>query len=95
MVLLGFLHINVANTTIMYHIHQLFWLLSDLPNWKSLTLSWRSFVGWGNEHVAFLSTYKDGQYFHLGRMWQRSPVIAESVSLKIIDTPLTLTLKTY
>lgn len=40
------------------------------------------------------STDKDGQYFHLGTMWQCSPVIAESVSLKIVDTPLMLTFVT-
>jgi len=60
---------------------------------KLLMLRWRSFLGWGNEYVACHYSYKADHYIHIGRIWQCSPLIAKCVGRKIVDAPLTLTLK--
>jgi hypothetical protein len=39
----------------------IFLMLSKMQDQKSVTLGWRSFLGWGNDHVACLSTPKAGQ----------------------------------
>jgi len=61
---------------------------------KSLRLHWHSFLGWGNQCVAYQFSYNPGQFICFGRMWQCNPMIAKCVWLKVIDTPLTLTSNT-
>lgn len=56
---------------------------------------WGTFLRWGTEHVGFLCMCKNIQYNHVGRMWPCSSLITKNIKLKIINTPLTLTLKTY
>jgi len=53
-------------------------------------LWWRSFVGWGDKLVACFFGYNADQYSYFGRMCWCSPLIAECVRLRIVDTPLTL-----
>jgi len=79
----------------MCHSDEGYSLLSESEAQKPLTHHWRSFPGWGNEHVTFLFTYINGQYNHFGRMWQCSPLIADNVRPKIVEAPLTLTSMTY
>jgi len=62
---------------------------------KSLTLRWPSVLEWGNKCVSFVFTCQDGQYFHFWLMWLYRPFFAESVKLKIFDTPLRPTLMSY
>jgi len=62
---------------------------------KSLTLCWCSYLEWGNKYVVFFFTYKDNKYFLFARIGQYNLLIAEGERLKIVDTPFTLTLKTY
>jgi len=69
--------------------------LSKMQNQMLVPPHWCSFLGCGNEHVDFLLTYKDGQYFHCRRMWQSRPYVAKRVRPNLIDAPLMLTLKTY
>jgi len=59
---------------------------------KSLTVSWRSFLECGNDHVICLFLNNAEQYIHIQRIWLSTPFIAKCVWLKIVDTVLTLTL---
>ena len=59
---------------------------------KARILCRHCFPGCSNEHVHFHFTFKHDQYFHICRMWQCSPSIAECIKLNINDTRLTLTL---
>jgi len=64
---------------------------SKMQGLKSLTLHWRSFLGWGKEHVVRLFGITPPNTY---RMWQCSILTAECVRLKIADTLLTLSLIT-
>jgi len=92
---LAFLHIKAADSLIMdWHSYIGIWL-PKIQDQKLLMLDWHSFPGWGNKHIALLFTYKDGKYFLFGKMWLCTTLIADRVRIKIIDTPLTLTLMSY
>jgi hypothetical protein len=61
---------------------------------KSLTLRWRSFVWCGSDWVICFFRNNADLYIRFGRMGQCSPLIAQWVRLKIVDTRLTHTLIT-
>lgn len=90
-----FFAVKATFTWIICHSDQVSFLLLDSQDKIFLTNGCHPFLEWGNNHVTFSFAYKNSQYNHCGRMWLCSPLIAEKVCLKIVNTPLTLNLMIY
>jgi len=83
---------KAANIAIMSDSNCPSFGLSKMQDKKSLTLRWRSFLGYGNEHFTCPFNHKHVQYIHFVRMRPSCPLIADCERLWIIDAPLMLTL---
>jgi len=88
---LALLAVKAAKTFIMCYSDQVCVWLSDSQDQKSLTHCWRSFPGWGNEHVSFRFIYKNGLNNHGGKKWLCSLLFVDIVRPKIVDATLTVT----
>jgi len=51
------------------HCHKATLRSAKMHDQKSLTLHWRSFSGWGREHVAIVFAPQGGQYIIYGCLW--------------------------
>jgi len=91
-VMLMFLPIKAANTSVMPNSKQIAIRLLYLQDKKPCTLRWRSFSGGGSEIVAAIFTHKGGQYFDYRLMSSHSCWIIQDASTKSVGPTLTLIL---
>ena len=60
---------------------------------KSLTLSWRSFLGGGSDIVSAIFSHEGGQNFDYSFISSHRCLIIQDARARIVDAPLTLNFK--
>jgi len=83
---LDILHSYAAHTMIMGWRHSITRWLSGMPDQKSITLHWSSFLGGCRNLINTNVVYKGGQYVDYRLMLLHNTMIIQHASTKIFDT---------